>query len=150
MKLGRFRSAHVGLSGAFVVALTAWACSTLTHREAPGASVPPPPDPLEISYVTQSAPLPVPRVAPEHSARALTKLRPGMPRAEVDELFIGAPAHVSSGTARGDEVTCTVVYNITLPRADGGPPAPAVMTLQFDTTQPGHPLLTSLVTLTTP
>lgn len=104
-------------------------------------------------------PLEAARPDPRGTAQVLSKLKPGMTRAEVEGL-VGTPApdHIHPATAADGQVTYSTSYE-----ADLGPaptvrpirthrPAPAaatepkslrlwVVTLQFDATKPGHPLV---------
>jgi hypothetical protein len=95
---------------------------------------------------------------PHTPGKGLAGLKPGMPRAEVEKL-LGAPAaeHVYPATIADGRVTYHAAYE-----ADLGPPptirpirAPhrhavvrepdvagrTLVTLEFDATKPGHPLL---------
>lgn len=80
----------------------------------------------------------------------LPKLKPGMTRAEVEHL-VGAPENIHPATVTGDRVTYHTAYE-----ADFGapptvrpirplpkPPATerAIVSLEFDATRPGHPLV---------
>ncbi|HEY1188893.1 MAG TPA: hypothetical protein VGE74_14660 [Gemmata sp.] len=149
--------------GAFVVTFAVWVLSDLTDRsrvpsaQAPGNGLP-------NGNVKLVRPLPVPagevvavepaRLTPQGTAQALPKLKPGMTRAEVEEL-VGAPAvgSISPATVQDGRVTYHTQYE-----ADLGPlptvrpvgrvrhtlqPSPprALVTLEFDATKPGHPLV---------
>lgn len=93
--------------------------------------------------------------APHGTAHAFPKLKPGMPRSEVEGL-IGAPAAGSTSPAvitDGGRVTYHTQYEADLgpvatvrpiERAKRSEPrreAVAIVTLEFDATRPGHPLL---------
>lgn len=95
-------------------------------------------------------------VEPPPFAAALPKLKPGMSRAEV-ELLVGAPENIHPATVTGDRVTYHTAYEADfgapatvrpirpVPKAPADPKGPAagraIVTLEFDATRPGHPLL---------
>lgn len=112
----------------------------------------PPPGPVDFGQPTEAL-----RPNPRGTAQGLSKLKPGMTRAEV-EVLVGAPApdHIHPATVADGQVTYSTSYE-----ADLGP-APTVrpirthrpvavpeskslklwvVTLQFDATKPGHPLV---------
>lgn len=95
-------------------------------------------------------------IAPSESAAfatVLPKLKPGMTRAEVEHLA-GAPENIHPATVTGDRVTYHTAYEADfgapptvrpirpMPKPPADPSAPrAIVTLEFDATRPGHPLL---------
>lgn len=145
--------------GAFVVAFAVWVLSDSTGpREsvAPAAPVDVPGDVQRQRFI----PLPVEdggepvRVTPQGTAQALPKLKPGMTRTEVEGL-VGAPVagNIYPATVHDGRVTYHTQYE-----ADLAPPATvrpigrtrplpqpaaprALVTLEFDATKPGHPLV---------
>jgi hypothetical protein len=102
-----------------------------------------------------------PRPDPRGTAQGLSRLKPGMTRAEVEGL-VGTPApdHVYPATVADGVVTYSTSYEADLgpvptvrpirPHSRAlpvsspvgpKPSGPTVVTLQFDATKPGHPLL---------
>jgi hypothetical protein len=88
-------------------------------------------------------PLPPPPPVPTSSSRdgrlkaddTLSKIRPGMPRVDV-EAILGAPSAVDSIAAGNGKLS----YRATFNRDNLRPPMPPIV-LEFDATLPGHPLL---------
>lgn len=87
-------------------------------------------------------PLPVPNVPPSTSRdgapkadETLSKLKPGMLRGDVEAL-LGPPSEVESIRSGSGKLS----YRATFTRDRFRPPLPP-LTLEFDATQPGHPLL---------
>lgn len=93
------------------------------------------------------------RLSPEGTAKVLPKLKPGMPRIEVEGL-VGVPGtdNISAATVTDGRVFYRTWYEADLSppptvRPIGGnrrlrPPAPLeLVTLEFDATKPGHPLV---------
>lgn len=86
----------------------------------------------------------------DNFTKGLPKLKPGMTRAEVEKL-VGAPGDILPATVTGDRVTYYTAYEadfgaprtvrpirpLPKPSAERG----AVVSLEFDATRPGHPLL---------
>jgi hypothetical protein len=125
------------------------------------------PDPLDADQVKMAqndpdwpprkklpAPIAAPFVPLPPGGHPLAKIKPGMTRAEVEEL-VGAPApqDIHPVTVADGKVTYMTAYEADLgpaatirpitPRAHA-PKAPAgrtVVTLEYDATKPGHPLL---------
>lgn len=97
---------------------------------------------------------PVPPKEPrESAAQAIPKLKPGMSRAEVEGL-VGAPVpgNISPATAADGRIVYHTQYQADLSppatvrpigraRALPPPAPPALVTLEFDATKPGHPLV---------
>ncbi len=94
---------------------------------------------------------------PQATAQVLPKLKPGMTRTEVEEI-VGAPdpGDIRPATVAGGRVTYHTAYEtdlgplptvrpMTPPTPSRVPaarePARRLVTLEFDATQPGHPLL---------
>lgn len=95
---------------------------------------------------------------PQGTAQVLSKLKPGMTRAEVEQL-VGTPApdDILPATVSDGKVTYQTAYEADLgplptvrpiepmrPHAKAHRPAPkgrTLVTLEFDATKPGHPLL---------
>ena len=81
---------------------------------------------------------------------ALPKLKPGMLRAEVEQL-VGAPSDTHPVTVTGDRATYHTAYDADfgaphtvrpiLPRRKPSGDRGAVVSLEFDATRPGHPLV---------
>lgn len=77
--------------------------------------------------------------------RSLADLRPGMPRTEVEQLLGGPTPKIQPAVVHNARVTYCVTYPVTLVppagpgQATGSPTA--FVTLEFDATKPGHPLI---------
>lgn len=149
--------------GASVVAFAAWVFSDSTGSQGPDVNPVSDVQTLEIiasQFAVQDGPPidrePV-RVSPQTTAHALPKLKPGMTRSEVEGL-VGAPAagHISPATVQDGRITYHAQYEADLapvatvrPIGRGRfvpqppvPPVPsALVTLEFDATKPGHPLV---------
>lgn len=115
-----------------------------------------PSKPEPATLPTGLIPLPQPPVVstsaedPHQFTVALPKLKPGMLRAEVERL-VGAPESIHPATVTGDRVTYHTAYEadfgaprtvrpirpLPKPSAERG----AVVSLEFDATRPGHPLV---------
>lgn len=100
-------------------------------------------------------PPPAPIGVPQDFTQAVAKLKPGMTRAEVEEL-VGLPAPSATHPVKvlDGKVTYQTTYEADVgppptirpitPRPHGAPkaqPGRTVVTLEFDATKPGHPLL---------
>lgn len=165
MRLLRLTRRHpLALLGVIAVAFVGWiwwdalpesdsSLAPLTQRGEPGPSrtrdLPKPFAVMEIGASIEEGPGPAP-----DPTNVLTKLKPGMTRSEVERL-VGAPAaeHVYPATIAEGRVTYQAAYEadfgpaptvrpIRTPRAlrEAAPPR-ALVTLEFDATKPGHPLL---------
>ena len=162
MRLLRFTRRHpLALLGVIAIAFIGW-----IWWDAIPARGPAPQDANEMVGVAPHGPLRrvLPLVAPgdrvdvpHDPSKGLAKLKPGMTRAEVEKL-VGAPAeHVYPATISDGRVTYHAAYE-----ADLGPPstirpirAPQrhtigrepdvagrmLVTIEYDATKPGHPLL---------
>jgi hypothetical protein len=126
----------------------------------PDGSRPPPSDGSLRKPVPPALPDPAEKAkpAPQGTAQSLSKLKPGMTRAAVEEL-VGVPsaqdtypATVADGrviyhtTYEADLEPPATVRPIRIPRPQpmGRDPQPkerTLVTLEFDATKPGHPLL---------
>jgi hypothetical protein len=91
------------------------------------------------------------RPTPQVVAQVLPRLKPGMTRTEVEDLLgVPAPEDIHAATVLGGRVTYETVYEADLgartvrllhtPKAPGSDPR-TVVSLEFDATKPGHPLL---------
>lgn len=90
--------------------------------------------------------------SPETVARGLPKLRTGMSRAEVEKL-VGAPGDIGPATVADGRVVYHTAYEADFgapqtvrpirpaPKPSANAPGRAVVTLEFDATLPGHPLV---------
>jgi hypothetical protein len=92
--------------------------------------------------------------APPPLVRVLPLLKPGMSRAEVERL-VGAPTgDIHPASVTGDRVTYHTAYEADfgapptvrpirpMPKLPADPNVPrAIVTLEFDATRPGHPLV---------
>lgn len=164
MRLLRYIRRHpIALLGVFAVAFVVWLWRDSLPTAQPQAQ-----EPGDTPLTALQAPRPrmlpfPPGVEPEkakpgaqETAQALTKLKPGMTRAEVEGL-VGTPSpdNILPVTVSDGKVTYQTAYE-----ADFGPPptvrpitarphgpraTPAkertLVTLEFDATKPGHPLL---------
>lgn len=165
MRLFRYARQHpLALLGVVAVVFIGWiwwdAIASRTSEEAAHVSdpnrrreLPLPPE----MYVDGTMEPLVPPPPPPEQTRGIPKLKPGMPRIEVEKL-VGAPAdRVSPATVADGRVTYSASYE-----ADFGPPPTVrpiragytkppladptaggrmLVTLEFDATKPGHPLL---------
>lgn len=162
MRLFRFTRQHpIALLGAVAIAFVGWVWwDALSAIRSPNPTVQvtgPPRKPMPTAP-DEAIEIITPTHDSTDAVRVLAKLKPGMTRAEVEKL-VGAPAPdlVSAATITDGRVTYHTAYE-----ADLGPPAtvrpirptrplPAVrdpdptgrtlITLEFDATKPGHPLL---------
>jgi hypothetical protein len=85
-------------------------------------------------------------------ATVLPKLKPGMTRAEVEQLA-GAPGNTHPASVNGDRVTYHTAYEADfgapptvrpirpMPKPPAEPGTRGTVTLEFDATRPGHPLV---------
>jgi len=161
----RFIRRHpIALLGAFVLAFGVWLWRDSLPDGQPQAQ-----DPGDVHLMAVQAPpirkLPLPpgvedpekaKPAPQGTAEALTKLKPGMTRSEVEGL-VGAPSpdRILPVTVADGRVTYQTAYEADFgpaatvrpitPRPHGPRAAPArertLVTLEYDATKPGHPLL---------
>ncbi len=93
------------------------------------------------------------KIAQSNSTNLLAKLKPGMTRAEVDGLVgIPAPEDISPVTVADGKVTYQTTYDADLgvpstirplqsPKSGAAQKPRMLVTLEFDATKPGHPLL---------
>jgi hypothetical protein len=88
------------------------------------------------------APPPVIRPAPREVAQVLSQLKTGMTRAEV-EVLVGVPEanDIQPATVSGGRVTYRTCYEAELEPAPAAPKGRTLVTLEFDASKPGHPLL---------
>jgi hypothetical protein len=163
MRLLHFVRRHpIALLGVFAVAFVVW-----LWRDSLPIGQPQLQEPGDTQLLVVRAPrlLPLPPgVEPEkakpgaqETAQALTKLKPGMTRSEVEGL-VGAPSadNILPVTVSDGKVTYQTAYEADFgppatvrpitPRPHGPRAAPAGkertrVTLEFDATKPGHPLL---------
>lgn len=146
--------------GALVVAFAVWVISDSAPREPVGPT--PEIAPGEVVTLEMSVPVAAPdaieplHLTPHGTAQALPKLKPGMTRTEVEGL-VGAPVagRISPATVQDGRITYHTQYEADLApvatvrpigrvRAlpNPKPSAPrALVTLEFDATRPGHPLV---------
>jgi hypothetical protein len=165
MRFVRFIRRHpIALLGVFAVAFIVWLWRDSLPIAQPNDTVSSEPPEAAPQFFAVEAPVPR-RLPPppgvegkgKPAPQALSKLKPGMTRAEVEEL-VGAPApqDIHPVTVADGRVTYKTAYE-----ADFGPPATvrpiiphqhvkartpptkerAIVTLEYDATKPGHPLL---------
>ena len=163
MRSLRFIRRHpIALLGVFALAFVVW-----LWRDSLPVGQPDSPELRDTQLIAIQAPPPgeiPPSVAEkakpsaQGTAQALTKLKPGMTRAEVEELVgVPAPDNIRPVTVVDGKVTYQTAYEadlgppatirpITLLRSHPAPLTPAakgrtLVTLEYDATKPGHPLL---------
>lgn len=141
----------VGVLGVFVFAFVVWLWQDAVYE--------PEPEPLgsELRVVStrfQIAPVLIPadnriKLTPREIAQVVPKLKTGMTRAEVEGL-VGepAPGAIQPQIIGGDHTSYAMSYEADLtppdsPMANGEPQSKSrtLVTLVFDATKPGHPLL---------
>lgn len=166
MQLPRcFRSRPVLVLGSLAFAFAAWVVSDSFRAKAPEGFVEVSPDDMKLVGIvapelgwTPPKTEDKPRPSPQDTALVLHKLKPGMTRVEV-EVLVGAPeahdilpAHVYDGKVtyftayEADLAPPATVRPIRTPRPNPMGPRPdptdrTLVTLEFDATKPGHPLL---------
>lgn len=74
------------------------------------------------------------------TARSLSDLQPGMPRTAVEQFLGNPPQSTQPAAVRNERVTYCVTYQVTLAPA-GRAPTRTSVTVEFDATKPGHPLI---------
>jgi hypothetical protein len=156
MPLLRFLRRHpLAVLGTLALAFVAWLWrdAIAPPAEQPAAG--------EVPQLAAPAPRRLPR-PPDLPGEKLTptqqvfsQLKPGMTRAEVEGLVgVPAPANIHPATVSDGRVTYSTSYEVDFApptvrpiphhRLPVPPPPPgprAVVTLQFDATKPGHPLV---------
>jgi hypothetical protein len=141
----------VPVLGALALAFAGWVVFEGTG-DRPSAQVPPFPGGPQHVFLDGA----IPPLTPQATAETLPRLKPGMTRAEVEEL-VGAPKAdgVGPATASGDRLVYHAAYEADLnppatvrpihatskirhlPR----PPVTEIVFLEFDASRPGHPLV---------
>ena len=151
-----FRDHPVALFAVVAAAFGTWVAADLLR---PPAQPPAPPPAEEVGQLTVVGPefLPPTRTVTVVPRTKLPQLRPGMSRVEVEDLLgTPLPEQLSPITVQDGRVTYQTTYPVDLdpvplntvrefshpPR----PPAPrtvptTILTLEFDASRPGHPLL---------
>jgi hypothetical protein len=155
---GRHPLALLGVSAVAFICWIWWDAFATRQPEPNFAEAPAPVDANELRRRLQLQPPDGPVELPaQDPTKGLGKVKPGMTRAEVEKL-VGAPAtaDVSPATVTDGRVTYHALYE-----ADLGPlptvrpvfaphrppvvrepdPTRTLVTLEFDATKPGHPLL---------
>ena len=169
MRLLRFVRRHpVAILGLLALAFFTWVWMDAGAGRRPGPDTPPELSRSEIDvppgdWAPPQRRLPVPpgveeksRPTPQDTAQVLPKLKPGMTRTEVEGL-VGVPAarDILPATIADGKVTYHTAYEADLeppatvrpirtPRPLARDPRPngrTLVTLEFDATKPGHPLL---------
>jgi hypothetical protein len=153
----------ISILGLLIAAFGAWLWANRSEPAPPRAEsnqafVPRIPPPLAPPQKKLFPPAGSPgRPNPYDIGQALPKLKPGMTRAEVEELVgVPAPRDILPATVVDGKVRYRTTYEadlgapstvrpLRIPRPqlerDSHPNARTFVTLEFDATQPGHPLL---------
>jgi hypothetical protein len=144
--LDAVRNHPVVLFAAVIVAFAAWVGLDTTSRS--DAAPLGPPEPLTLQAAVPLPPMPdLPAQTTVVTAAMVNRLHPGMTRTDVEGL-IGPPPGVDPVS----NVDGRLTYRATYPAALGAPQPPtsatsaanpqrSVIGLEFDATQPGHPLV---------
>jgi hypothetical protein len=160
MRLLNFVRRHpISVLSLGVAAFAVWLWAHQSELPPPGDEQGPPPTlsqvpPRVVSKKPFPGAAPLTRPNPSDTAQVLPKLKPGMTRAEVEEL-VGVPAaqDILPATVVDGKVRYCTTYEADLEppptvrpirTAHGRPPRPSartVVALEFDATKPGHPLI---------